>query len=253
MKISFKDIDIISHLVEETELYKHYHYPEMLSRYDSNFIEFKRMPSLKEFIEAEEFLRGYHVEYGQNHLKFVFPQDHDFTEDLRNYFNKEAYQVSVNELYAIKPNDFPEVKSNSEVMVKLVDSASFQDYLQLQYNQDVPFGVDFAEAKVGMLKWQFEDENIAQFIAYYQGKPAGAVDVILKEDTAEIDNLFVVDSFQRKGIGSIMQRYIMESYQDKMIILIADGDDTPKEMYQKQKYTYLGYQKEVLKILGEEK
>ncbi|GGJ93694.1 hypothetical protein GCM10007063_15290 [Lentibacillus kapialis] len=55
-KPTFEDIETIGYIVEENAQYRHYHYPEMLIRYDSNFIEFKQMPSLEEFRYTEDFL-----------------------------------------------------------------------------------------------------------------------------------------------------------------------------------------------------
>ena len=88
-----------------------------------------------------------------------------------------------------------------------------------------------------------------QIMAYYQGLPAGAVDVIIAEETAEIDGLSVKEAFQKKGIGSRLQRFVMDTFADKTIILVADGEDTPREMYQKQNYQYLGFQYEIQKVI----
>ena len=56
-QITFEDIYTLGKIVDENALYRHYHYPEMLTRYDSNFIEFKTLPSLTEFKEVENYLR----------------------------------------------------------------------------------------------------------------------------------------------------------------------------------------------------
>ena len=70
---------------------------------------------------------------------------------------------------------------------------------------------------------------------------------MLTNDTVEIDELSISESYQKKGVGSHLQRFAMDQYPHKMIILVADGEDTPREMYQKQQYHYFGFQYEVLK------
>lgn len=40
----------------------------------------------------------------------------------------------------------------------------------------------------------------------------------------------------------------MSEFADKTIILVADEEDTPREMYVKQGYTYIGKQYNVLKM-----
>src|SRR5690606_20488073 len=94
----------------------------------------------------------------------------------------------------------------------------------------------------------YRDKSIQQFIAFYKGKAAGSVDVIIKERTAEIDGLMVHEELQKKGIGSRLQKSVMDQFKDRTIILVADGDDTPKEMYRRQNYLYLGKQYNLLKV-----
>jgi GNAT superfamily N-acetyltransferase len=251
MNITFDNIDTIGHVINENDLYKHYHYPEMLTRYSSNFIEFKEMLSVDKFIEAERFLRSFHLEKGQHHVQFIFPQDQKIPKELSTYLETEGYDTGSNELYVINPSNFPEVPANPYIRVEMVSMESLEDYLELQYEQDLQFGESFAEEKQELLQQNFKSESVVQIIAYYKGIPSGSVDIILKENTAEIDNLFVKNSLQRKGIGSRLQKFVMESYRDRMVILVADGEDTPREMYQKQNYQYLGFQYEALKVYND--
>lgn len=110
------------------------------------------------------------------------------------------------------------------------------------------FGKEFANQKVWMYKYNFADENIMQVIAFYKGAPAGSVEIIISDGSIEIDNLSVLESFQRKGIGSRLQRFAMDQFPGKTVILVADGEDTPREMYQKQNYQYQGFKYEVQKV-----
>ncbi|WP_042144380.1 GNAT family N-acetyltransferase [Paucisalibacillus sp. EB02] len=252
MNISFKNIDIIGNVIKENNLYKHYHYPEMLNRYSSNFIAFKKMPTLHEFVGTEQFLRDFHLKHGQHHVEFVFPQDKKPTTELDEYLNKQEYSIAKNELYTIEPSKFPEARSIKDILVEQVGMETLKDYLLLQYEQDLKYGENFAKEKQNLLKRNYDSGIVIQIIAYYKGSPAGAVDVILTEGIVEIDNLFVKEPFQRKGIGSQLQRFVMDSYKDNKVILVADGDDTPREMYQRQNYKYVGFQYEALKVYEKE-
>jgi len=55
-------------------------------------------------------------------------------------------------------------------------------------------------------------------------------------------------SYQRMGIGSTIQHFVMEHFHTKTVILVADGEDTPREMYQNQNYRFEGFQFEALKV-----
>ncbi|MHA6260051.1 GNAT family N-acetyltransferase [Sporosarcina sp. CAU 1771] len=80
------------------------------------------------------------------------------------------------------------------------------------------------------------------------GSPAGCVEVIIADETVEIDDLTVDESFRNKGIGSRLQKFVMESFPNRVVLLVADGEDTPREMYKKQNYNYYGFKYEVQKI-----
>ena len=251
MKITFDNIYNAGQVTRDTDLYEHVFYQEMLIMYDSNFIKFKRMPTLAEFKEAEHYLRAFHQENGQKHLKFYFPQDEQLSKELNDYLDDACYAVGFQELYEIKPSNFPAVADDPKIDIQTVSTENLEAFLKLQYVIDLEFGSNFAEQKQKIHRKKLTDSRYLQVIAYYDGILAGSVDVIIAEETAEIDSFTVLDSYQRKGIGSRMQKYVMDQFMDKTIILVADGEDTPREMYRKQNYQYLGFKYEVQKVFAD--
>lgn len=246
--ITFDHIYNLGKVVAENDQYKHFHYPEMLTSYSSNFIEFKHLPSLPEFKEAEHYLREYHLKQGQKHVKFTFPDNEKPSFELISFFNDNGYELGFMELYSIKPEQFPTLMNNPDIEIAKVTDESLEIYSNLQYQHNLEYGIEFAKQKNELIKRQFENPDIIQILAFYKGIPAGYVVVIVSEKTAEIDNLTVDEKFQNKGIGRKLQQYVMESFPEKMIILIADGEDTPREMYKKQNYQFQGFKYEAQKV-----
>ncbi|MGM0751365.1 MAG: GNAT family N-acetyltransferase [Bacillota bacterium] len=240
-EITFDHIYNPGHEIGENELYKHIHFPEMLTRYDSNFLKFKKHPTLAEFKEAALFLREFHQSKGQKHVKFLFPDDHKPSEELMDYFKDEGYETGFNELYLIEPGQFPILEDIPDIEVREVTEAELNAYLAFQYEQDLEYGPDFADQKVDMHKRNFQNPRLVQLLAFYKGTPAGSVDVIIEDHTAEIDGLMVHEMFQKKGIGARLQQFVMKQFPDKTVILVADGEDTPRLMYRKQNYRCLGF------------
>ncbi len=162
--------------------------------------------------------------------------------------NDSGYSIGFLELYAIQPKQFPLVIHDPDIEVQGVTDKNLETFLELQYKHDLELGSEFANQKRELAKRIYEDKNIQQLLAYYNGVPAGSVDVIITEETAEIDGLVVDENFQKKGIGSRLQKFVMEKFFDKTIILVADGEDTPREMYRKQNYQYLGFKYHAHKV-----
>ncbi|GAA0498169.1 GNAT family N-acetyltransferase [Salinibacillus aidingensis] len=247
-KWTFNHIETIGHITEDNDFYRQYHYPEMLIRYDSNFIEFKQMPTLVQLKELEQNMREFHRQYNQRHLKFEFPDNQKPVFDVMNYLKENKYDVGFLELYSIEPDQFPRVENHPDIEVKEVTDELFNDFIKLQYKQDIENGEEFAKGKIQLNERQHKNDQYMKVVAYYKGKPAGTMNVILSEQTVEIDDLAVLEEHQRKGIGSRLQRFVMDRFPESTIILVADGEDTPREMYQKQGYQYQGFKYEALKI-----
>lgn len=76
---------------------------------------------------------------------------------------------------------------------------------------------------------------------YYNNVPVGNCELMIYNDTAKIELFAVHPDYQRKGIGTTILKYLVsKAVMDgaKVVYLIADEDDTPKEMYIK-----LGFKK----------
>lgn len=249
--ITFKNIFYRGRVVFEDELIRHYHTAELLVYYDGNFLQFKRMPRIDEWLRAFEYLREFHVKNGQSHVKFLFPENESIPEELLHTMKSSGFDIGFVELYAIVPSDFPVVPVNPRINIQKVTEENWHDFAQLNFEVDSKFGESFAKGKKAMHERNLMDERFLQLIAYYDNKPAGTVDVIIGKNTAEIDGLVVLDSYQKKGIGTKLQQFVMNELSDKTVILVADGEDTPKEMYKKQNYQYLGKKYEAVKVFSD--
>lgn len=246
--ITFDDIYIVGDVMLETDNYIHYHYPEMLSRYDSNFIQFKSMPNLLDFQDIAANLMAFHQQHRQTYVNFHFPENSPLPTGLQSFLRDAGYEISLIELYAIEPNDFPQIQMNTDIEIKVVDEQTLPALLQLQFEDDLQFGRKFAKEQAALTKGQFENEAIEYVLAFYKGESVGYVELIISEQTVEINDLTVLEKYRHRGIGSHMQKYVMDTYASKIIILIADGEDTPRDMYRKQQYTYCGFRYEAIKI-----
>lgn len=245
--ITFKNIYNAGEIYSETEMYTQYHLPEMPLYYDSNFMAFTKMPTVSEFQKAEQAQLLVHKKHNQHHLKFTFPENEQLSKELTSYLERTGYDIGFLELYAIQPNDFPEIHPSPYIQMLPVDEENLEAFLHMQQTVDGQSGELFAEQKANQHRANFTNPNWLQLIAIVNGDIVGSVDCIIERDTVEIDGLHVVENMRHQGIGGQLQCYIMEHFSDKWVILVADGEDTARDMYQHQNYQLLGYQYEVIK------
>ena len=247
MNLSFQDIFVFAELKLEKDVFKHYTLDEVKDRYDSNFIAFKVMPTILQFQEVEVYLKQFHFDRDQKFLKFVFPQDMELPVELKKYVIAQGYEINFLEMYATQPTAFIKGRTNTDVKVEYVTKETLPQYTALHYEDALQWGEKYALDKRNMLIRDFHEQRKKQIVAIHNDEVIGSADVIVKEATAELDHFYVLPSYQRQGVGKSIQQFVMNEFVDKIIILVADGEDTPREMYTKQGYNYIGKQISILK------
>lgn len=244
--VTFKDIETDGDILIETDRYIHYQTLNKRIQYDSNKIVYKEMPDLEMFQKDEQMLKELHEQNQQPFLKFVFPENETIDRLLATYLSEQGYEYSWLELYINYDKTFLQ-KCNNEVEVMETNEDNLVDFLNLSYEFDKEFGEDYAELKITTNKQQFLTVNPIQVLSYYNGKPAGILLIWNHEQYVELDSFAVDKTLRRNGIGTAMQAYVAHVAQDRPIILVADGEDSAKEMYKAQGYKYSGFQYEALK------
>ena len=69
-----------------------------------------------------------------------------------------------------------------------------------------------------------------RLIAYLGKKPVGIVDLIITSHTVEIDGLGVMEQYRHNAIGSSIQSHVGKLAKTKPVTLVADGEDTAKDI-----------------------
>lgn len=248
--ITFRSIHPHADLIEYNEFYELYHNHEAPYMYDYNCMYLEYQPTLEEFRLIEKIQWDFHEDVGLTHLKFYWPQDTGFSQEILDYFVQERYGIQLLELYAIHPSRFNGPRPHPTVTIDFVSKETLSDFKKINYLQDVLIDKEFADQKQGLYDLKFKDGLIQQVIAYVDRQPVGGVDLIIGDETVEIDNLFVNEEMQRQGIATSLQQFAMNTAGDRPVILVADGEDTPKDMYRKQHYQYLGFQVGAQKVFS---
>ncbi|MEG0473712.1 MAG: GNAT family N-acetyltransferase [Solibacillus sp.] len=246
MDLTFNNIYNPGTIEKAANEYCHLAFMEVPDMYDGNFMKWKEMPTLGTLKQGETYMMETHRARGQKHVKFVFPQDEKIPDALVAYLTEQQYDMGVLEMYAVNPKTFS-AHVSCPAQIQFVSEETLQAYGDIHYEDAKQWGESYALSKREMLKKDYREQRKQQIVALVGGQVVGSVDVIVVDQTAEIDNFFVLPAFQKQGIGTKIQQFVMKQYIDKTIILVADGEDTPKDMYVKQGYRFIGFQYNALK------
>ena len=221
--------------------------PDEPLTYYSNKWVYHEMPAFEQWLQdAETQLQQHHAQ-GSHHLMFTFPENTELSLAFQDYLEKESYELGLMEMYAIEAEalkgEIPDT-----LKIEWVDGDNLDDYLTIHRTFALQFGEDYADESERTIRKNFQDEQqIKRIVVYYQNQPVGSLDAIETEQTLEIDSFGVIESMRRKGIGRAMQAFVAAHADGKPIILVADGEDTAKDMYIKQGYTFISYRYQILK------
>lgn len=232
-----------SQLVDNNEFFFEYQSSHYHWRYDSNFFLLKFQPYLQEFKLIEEMQMAAHHNQQMNHLKFIWPQDTPLTSEVVKYLDQQSYLLEYLELYTISPEKFKSRTSNSSITLEKVNEEKLGIFKSFNYPKDKEVSDEFAHYKLGFYDELEENERFKLFYARVNGQVAGSLIAIENENTIEIDDLYTHKDFRHQSVASTLQQAVMDLALElgKDVILIADGEDTIKDMYKKQGYQLLGY------------
>lgn len=242
--VSFEDIEHNSTLQEENEFFKHFYNEEALFRYDSNYFQLKYQPILAEF----ELIENMHIDFSQkvglNHVKFLWPENTGFTPEIIQYFEETGYGLEMLELYIICPENFVPSQTNSHIEIVQVTKESLPEFKLINYKEDLTIDKKYAENMQPFYEKLFTLNDYIFLVAYLNDKAVGSVILIESDHYVEIDDLFVVKEHRYQAISTEIQKTVMElaNKRQKNVILVADAEDSPREMYKKQGYNYISYQ-----------
>ncbi|MBF7020435.1 GNAT family N-acetyltransferase [Staphylococcus sp. 18_1_E_LY] len=214
--------------------------------YVSNSWTYKQMPSINQWFADIETQASMHKAQGSNHLSFTFPENETPDNQFLKEIKARGFELSYLELYAISPEEL-NFDTALELDVRFVTQLNIEDYLSIHQVFAEPFGDDYVQQSTEIIRNQFLDDNKDRVIAYKGAIPVGILDLIKSENTIEIDGFGVLPEYQRQGIGQAMQSFVAAVANNRTIILVADGEDTAKDMYLNQGYVYISYSYNILK------
>ncbi|MEB6570112.1 GNAT family N-acetyltransferase [Staphylococcus auricularis] len=245
--VTMADIAHDGTIVDEDERRTIYLTPAHPLSFHENQWVYHRVPSVTEWQQDLALQRQQHRAQQSDHISFLFPQNVMLEGALLDTIKAHDFEVGYLELYAIESKAWDSYQIPDDLKIQWVDETNIEDYISVYSHFSLPFGKDYMKEMNAAIRQNYLKDSRARVIAYQHQLPVGVVDLIMTEHTVEIDGFGVIESHQHQGIGSAIQTFAARAAGTRPLILVADGEDSAKEMYVKQGYVYLGYCYQILK------
>lgn len=250
-EFTFDQMFTLADTYDETELYYFIGNRKVPSMYSNNKIVLDFVPTAEELDILEDIFLDYAYDLNLAYYSFALPMNQPLSPDLFASIGEVGYEVSLTKLMVLDPADFKGTRKAKDtfgdrLVLKEVDASIEQDYFDFNqiFDKAIDDSSEFAQEKLNYYPWFLAENNITALAVYIDDKLVAITDVIRLAQAYEIDNFQVLDDYQRQGIGSLIQQWVCDKAlsEGKMVILSADADDTPYDMYLKQGYQDMGMQ-----------
>ena len=217
---------------------------DLYDMYDHNqFVPLLDDPTGKELEQAIAYQR----QLGRGFLKIDTREKLD--EVLIKRFSLEECCTETM-LLRNKKENMARWKSNPDVII--YDSASgdvLADLLKIDIETFASdYGEDFIRRRdARYVKKAMEIPGFHYYVAYLDGKPAGACYAYAIDGYVVMDALVVREAFRKRYVATTLMKHIASQFKEEMF-LHADADDTPKEMYGKMGFETVDELYEYLKM-----
>ncbi len=248
---SFQHIQHFSKIVEKNELFTQYSNESFGFYYEANYIQLYFNPTLAEFHLLEKIQADYQISLNQHHLNFHWPKDTGLYLEVLDYLSQKGYEIGKLELFHLAPKHFNKTRSNPTVHIQSVTDNTLAAFLALNFDEDRNISPSFAEAKQNLYRYQYEHSNVSFLLATIKQEPIGSLLLIESADYLEVDNVLTAAFWRKKGVASELLDYVRKqaSMLGKEVILLADTEASPREMYLTQGFQKIASQIHALKKL----
>ncbi len=200
----------------------------------------------QQVIEISELKQYEKTQSKQGFVKFRLEH-----QDRLDFQFLSSYQMSTFGYFSSHINHL-HLNANKDADIKIIDPSADDLFFEFMYEEDLPFGVSYAEGNVQRQKEILKAHQKDYFYLglKYQDTYIGHLNVHIQNDRAKIDEFYVKEDYQKQGYGTALMSFMIETLKRKKIeevYLVTDLADTAKELYVKYGFKLTGTFKEYQK------
>ena len=222
----------------ETTRFKHFKNPVTSERYFSNYLSYKRMPSLSELEADLAYLAQEQAGYVSNYAFLFFAENGEWSQEIRDFLEREGFETAKHLIFT---NSVDQIQLRCSDLgdiwiLELVDSY-LDAYLAYKYQAYLEYGQAYANQMRADNEANLLSNGSKIFLALDGERIIGDVTAWFFGDYVEVDDFSVQEAYRGRGIGSALQRAALAG--QKKVILIAEEEN--RAMYQHQGYEEISW------------
>ena len=217
----------------ETTRFKHFKNPVTSERYFSNYLSYKRMPSLSELEADLAYLAQEQAGYVSNYAFLFFAEKGEWSPEIRNFLEREGFETAKHLIFTNSVDQIQLRFSDlGDIRILELDDSYLDAYLAYKYQAYLEYGQAYANQMRADNEANLLSNGSKIFLALDGERIIGDVTAWFFGDYVEVDDFSVQEAYRGRGIGSALQRAALAG--QKKVILIAEEEN--RAMYQHHGY-----------------
>lgn len=210
----------------------------LASRFYSNYIDYKKMPSLELLQEDLATIKEEQKDYPLDFAMVFFPEDAAMNGDIKGFLEASKFVIEKHIIFTCPLENLKlSQKDIGDIRIEKLTPAYFKDYLDYKYQQRLEYGQVFAKQMYDWDQEHLPEEGSQIYLAIDGEKLVGDVTVWEYGDYIEIDDFSLLEDYRGRGIGSALQREASRDFQSAILI----SEEVNRDMYQHQGYQEAAY------------
>ncbi|MBP3950898.1 GNAT family N-acetyltransferase [Bacillus suaedae] len=165
-------------------------------------------------------------------------------------------QITRFDLMYIETKRFGERKGNPATIIRSAEDRSvLEDGIKVDIAaNEQGMGLDFAKRRIGRKTDIYNDVNkqMNLFVCYLNEKPIGNIEYMTSKGIVKLEDFDILNEYQRQGYGTAVLQYLLrKAFHEniELAYLVADSEDTAKDMYKKNGFIKIGEKTQLLFLL----
>ena len=174
-------------------------------------------------------------ESNRNHKKdfvsFILPAH---ASDHYDLFDTLNFNIEECEIMSLSTKNFKASEMDGDYIISLLTEEDFEAWMDLMFDGAEDSSIPFHKQKRDLYTLTFKQKGHDIYIAKDNDKIIGTLVMHRHKEFYELDDFFVLDEYQKKGIGSALQAFAFKDIDE--VVLVSDANSPANEIYKRQGY-----------------
>lgn len=208
------------------------------TRYYSNYLDYKLLPSLVSLKEDLLYLKVEQKDYPTDYAMLFFPEKVDLPGEIKNHLRVAGFHLEKHLIFTCSIDNLSlSKKAVNGISIRPLSVDNRKCYLEYKYQQNLAYGKAYADEMLVFNEKHLPEPGSTVYLAFDGNQIIGDLTAWDYGQFVEMDDFSVKENYRGQGIGSALQKVASDGFPSAILI----AEEINRNMYQHQGYEEVSY------------